>query len=218
MEIKKLLHICLYQLICLSSLTAILLSCQGSKFPKSGHFSEFKIQTRSIASFDAKTEELKKSFRLFQDPKQMAMFCLLNSKKPKTCYNIHLQEKIERFLSKSNKDQEPKVKSQLKELFSFSQVSEQLEIIINKALDQHEEFVQSLINKRKSFCLKNSKKDTLRCLEQYLKRDTFTVLNKYQSKNSLNGIEYLYLKRKIQNTLQNKFSDASAEINLKRTI
>lgn len=193
---------------------SILASCQRPKYYKSGHLSTFSFQTRSIASFN--DQDLYKNFLTHQDPKQIIIYCKLNSKKPQTCYRIHLKKSLSKF-SKRYKNVQVEQLNLLTEQLAYKQQEGILESLTQKILLSEKEHIGKLIHKRKIFCYKNSKKDIERCLKQYLNNDTFSVLNKYQSQNKLNGLEHNYFITKIKSLLQESYEQAKQEIEQSRS-
>lgn len=215
MNTRKLMKFAAMNTIGLLIFASLLASCQKEKCPKSGHFTKMKNASRTIASISSPNTQ-KLSFIEFQDPKQIVMFCDLNSKKPETCYSIHFENALLKFTNQNKSNVKPEQVASLKDEMTYENVKNELNGNLEQALSSHQEFVSSLVNKRKSFCYNNSKKDLERCLNQYLKRDTFTVLNQYQNTNNLNGVEYLFLKKKITSELEKNFQLALKDIRSSR--
>lgn len=198
----------MFNSLCLMIFASLLASCQKTKFPKTGHFSQFHEVSRSIASTEQSVAD---KFTQFQDPKQIIMFCLINSKKPKTCYLLNLKEKLSEFSTKEQKLSLDEQK-ELTQKFNYDSELAILNKASNTSLDIYQDQFTKIVQKRKHFCEKNSKIDLQKCLEQYLKRDTFTLLNNFQNKNKLNAIEYVFMIDKIQNKLVSFFESAKLEI------
>ena len=214
MEYKKLLKLTILNSLCLLVFAGFLSSCQKVKFPRTGHFTKIKTVARTIAN-KSDDDMFFEKFINFQDPKQIVIYCQLNSQKPEVCYNIHLSETINQFIISSKQNRSAEVKSLKSKLDYKSQVSK-LSDLTEKAKNMNALLISTIVTKRKDFCSKNSKKDLEKCLNQYIKRDTFTVLNKYQSKFKLNGLEYLFLKQIINSELKSGLSSAKNEISSKR--
>jgi hypothetical protein len=193
---------------------SVLSACQRPKFYSKGHLTTFKVQTRSIANVGS--EENYKKFMKLQDPKQIIIYCKLNSKKQEACYNVHLKKSITKF-KKSHKSLSKDQFDILNQQLAFEKQDDVLQKLTEKVLISEEDFINNLVRQRKNFCQKNAKKNIERCLKQYLNNDTFTVLNKYQSKNKLNGLEHNYFIKKINTLLTKSYDKAKLEIENSRT-
>lgn len=206
---EKMMKLALTNSFLLIVFASILASCQRPKFYSSGHLTTFLVQSRAIASVGS--EENYKKFIKFQDPKQIIIYCKLNSKKPKACYGVNLKKTLAKY-TQNNKNLKQDQLNILTQQLSFERQDGILERLTEKILISEEDFINNLVNQRKVFCHKNAKKDVKRCLNQYLNNDTFSVLNKYQSKNKLNGLEHNYFIKRINQLLRKSFDKAEVEI------
>lgn len=197
---------------CIFSLT---LSCQSSKYPKAGHFSITKLPARTIAS-ESEEDLYVSKYLGFQDPKQILIYCNLNSQKPETCYEINLNDSLNSFIKFSQDNRDAPI-ALLKERLSFSNQYDELIGLTEEAQKYNMPLLLDISKKRKEFCLLNAKKNINKCLNQYIRRDTFSILNKFQNKFKLNGLEYLYLKKQIRSDLENEFISLESKIQNKQS-
>ena len=176
-------------------------SCDSNLYGRSGAFTNWPIATRNPAS----TFPIENQFNNFQDPKQVLIYCHLNSKKEKLCYNDQIQKVLSRFKN-SNPSIDPQTYANLISKVSFEEVTKEFNEIKDHILSFSHDDLKALAKKRSQFCNQNSKNEIKKCLTHFLEKDTFTVLNNIQRKYKMNGPEYLYLKQEIQNNLKAKLS------------
>ena len=226
MHNKRLIKIAITNTMALLVFVGVLASCQKTKFPSAGHFTslsqKLNLTNRSIASAQ-EISQIELEYKNFQDPKQIVIYCQLNSKKAETCYNIHLEDSVKKFLKAKahiQSDIKHKHHKTIIQKYSYIDQSEELVKLSKSAMEIINLSLKGLIKKRSDFCAKNSKKDLERCLEQYIKRDNIALLNQYQTKNKLNGLEYLYLRNEIKRELKRSLniSYESIESNRKKAI
>ncbi len=164
----------------LISFASMLASCQKANIKMTGHFSKFK-RTRSIASLGAK-----KSF----DPKQVYLYCSVNSVDMKNCYSKSLE------------------KHSIKTIKSFPAVKIEVDTITDRIISTVKNDISKKVENRKAFCMKNSEYYFEKCLTQYVERDSMATLNKYQKSNpGINGYEYIHLKRSIASVYSDKLEN-----------
>ncbi|MCO4755179.1 MAG: hypothetical protein KC478_11910 [Bacteriovoracaceae bacterium] len=205
MKYPKILSITLVNGIGFLIFGAILAGCQKTAIHKKGFLTALVKQTsRGPASTVAKFEE-------HQDPKQIYVYCHINDINPKSCYNRHLGESLTQFFK------DKKVPKTQLDTLAAKHKFETVKTDAHKAIDQVFMAITPTINKtvekRVKFCEANSNLHLDRCLKQYLKKETFEVLNSYQASNkNMNGHEYLFLKDKIQKKLERKLASAQQEI------
>ena len=193
MRINNVISFSLFNAFTLLFLASTLASCQKtSQVKKTGHFSSIR-QSRSIASLTSHD----KSF----DPRQVYVYCATNSRNLESCYN----DKVKRLEIKNTKSFEAVG-------FEVKEITKSILAIVKKDISKN-------LDKRKSFCLKNSKHFFKKCLTQYVERDSMVTLNKYQSQNKgINGYEYIHLKRSIASVYSselNAFYNAEVEMQKK---
>jgi|TARA_Y100000768_G_C23886967_1_gene638113 hypothetical protein len=195
------------------------MSCEKNEFAAQGLFTNWKAPqkiSRSIASVKPTDKEVVHIIQ-YQDPKQILIYCKLNTTKVKACYNIHANQ----VLNKYKKDYGP-FKSveleHLKQQFSYQDVDQKLQAILKDVEMKTSKKVKKLVTARKNFCQKNSKYFLEKCLTQYLEKDTFTVLNQFHGKHKMNGHEYLFLKKEINKQLKKKLLKAKAFIKKQQAI
>ena len=201
MKYNKLISITLFNSFLLFIFASLLSSCDKRKIHASGFLTKLnKEQGRKIASIGIK----RISFFDYQDTTQILVFCKVSSKKPKSCYNTTLQKILEDYETKYGKlsiSSKTNIASKSKYSLVERKLDENSKFIKNKLKQK----MNKIVTKRENFCKVNSKKYLKRCLNQYLKRDTFSVLNSFQIQNSkMNSHEYLYYKNFINNSLSKK--------------
>jgi hypothetical protein len=179
MKVNKIISLTLFNASSLLFLSAVLASCQNkTNLRKSGHYSSLR-QARSIASIETEKESY--------DPRQVYLYCSLRTVSTESCYN----EKFKKLSIKNTK--------------SFTAVAFEVEEVTKSILDIVSSDINKNIERRKNFCLKNSKHYFKKCLTQYVERDSIVTLNKYQKSNSdINGYEYIHLKRSIASVYNTK--------------
>jgi len=198
-------------------LGSLLTSCDKTTYSSKGLFTKINQQYkqqylddgRSIASVNPK-DTLSK-FEKFQDPKQIFIYCSLNTKKEKICYNSELEKVLTKFKNKFGPLKPEEIKN-IKDQYSYPVTQSTLKEVVKSISYKTTGNLNKIVNKRKNFCRRNSKKYLDRCLLQYLEKDTFSVLNKFHSKHKLNGHEYLYVKNKIKEQFETEFIQAKALI------
>ena len=179
-------------------------SCQDNKFVKFGAFTNWAEVNRTPASAsDGSSIQLK--FIKFQDPKQIALYCLRDSAKPKNCYSDHFNKSVKSFEAVEGSLDHASIKA-LNETFKFEKVQENLSQIFNDYKKPLNPEIKSIVQKRKDFCEQNAHKFPKKCMTHFLEKDTFKVLNKIYSKKKMNGEEYLYIKNKLRHHLQEELT------------
>lgn len=185
---------------------SILAGCQKSVIHKTGFFT--KISKQNIGRIPASTES---NFSNFQDSKQIYIYCQLNDLKPKACFNRHLSERANEFGLKRNLASEKL--EQIKSENSYDSIEKEVQSSMNKIFMALTPSINKLVEKRIEFCKENATVHMDRCLTQYLKKETFQILNGYQeSGNRMNGHEYLFLKNNIESKLVAKLEAALSTI------
>lgn len=216
MKYNKVLSITLTNGLLLLAFASILASCQKKSIHKNGLFSQFEVtdQSRGIASISRNelNSKIAHNFVKFQDPKQITIYCSLNSINVKQCYKRKLNKTLKSFIQTSGAMTKAEFDS-LKNTFDFNKTNTHVQKIKQRIKFQLSPKILALVNKRKSFCENNSKINFKRCLNQYVERDTFAVLNAFQMKQAkMNGHEYLYLKKIIQKSFKEKFTSIKRKI------
>ena len=209
MKYPKILSLTLANGLGLLIFGSILAGCQKTAISKKGFLTSLvKENSRVPASATSK-------FQDYQDPKQIYVYCKVNDMNAKKCYERHLKSALAQFSIKT--------KASKAELANYEKTLnfENAESQANKAIDQVFMAIGPKINttveKRVRFCEENSSLYMDRCLGQYLKKETFEILNAYQSGNAqINGHEYLFLKDKIKKKLQRKLASAHQEIKIRK--
>lgn len=193
----------------------VLAGCQRTAVPKQGFFSKFsakensslgRMPASSASSFGNRAKSVL-AFEKFQDAKQIYIYCSLNDLNPQTCFKRQLDESLKIFSRKRSlsKAQEQSIKEHL----SYANVKEETESALSKIFMAINPSINKLVDKRVSFCQKNSELYFNRCLKQYVNKETFEVLNAYQHHNlSINGHEYLFLKNRIEKKIIYKLDHA----------
>jgi hypothetical protein len=202
MKYNKIISITLVNSFLILAFASFLASCNKQSIKPNGMLSNYLTTSpsRGIASINFETPLSK--FKEFQDPKQIIVYCSNQTKKIKTCYNNELSKLMSEY-----KSQYPRVTNQeialIQENVKFETIKRKLDDINLHIQHELQPKINKLTQKREEFCKINSKNLVKRCLEQYLSRDTFAVLNNFQiKKNKMNAHEYLYYKEFIQKRIK----------------
>jgi hypothetical protein len=203
MKYNKLISITLFNSFTLFIFATIAASCEKTTIHSKGMITHnFKEASRSIASVKKATGNVQ--FTTFQDPKQIIVYCSNNSKRIKQCYNKHFDEIVSRYKNKFGPLEVNQV-TLIKDLYQYDKTNNDLKKINTTVKKKLSVNIEKIVKKRESFCKQNSKQFLKKCLGQYLTRDTFTILNKFQFKNEkMNAHEYLYYKNIIENEFNSK--------------
>lgn len=191
----------------------LIVSCQkkGDDLAKAGLFTKLKESNRGLASL---SNDLIEEFRNYQDPKQVYIYCHnKNAKQAKSCYEKHMQSFLEQY--KKTNTVNPEYFQKVIVDSTYSNVQKQIDNNVQYIYSITNSSINQLVDTRKDFCQKNAKVRTKKCLTQYIEKDTFTVLNKFQNSNSMNGNEYLFVKKALQKKFKHKLSLAHNEIKRK---
>lgn len=211
MKQKQILSFTLLNGLVLLLFASFLASCQKNKLKHFGHFSVLESpQSRSIANSDG---QLPESFAKYFDLKQVYIYCHINSVNEENCFEKHTQQ----ILSDYENAKGP-LEQKEKELITnqFKPTQKKVSELTTKILNQMQNNIQKLVNKREQFCQKNSTYYLDRCLNQYLENDTMAVLNDYQNHfKNINGHEYLFLQQEIKNSFKLKLHASYQNLNSK---
>lgn len=186
-------------------LGSILVGCQKTEIHKHGFFSQ---GTRDVQRMPASVGQ---GYSAFQDPKQIFIYCAVNDSDSKSCYDRNLEESLNAYTVENGlpKDSADKLKSAL----TFEAAKNQTEKSLRQVFMAIHPSINKLVKKRVDFCKANANVYLDRCLKQYLKKETFQVLNAFQEGNgSINGHEYLFLKNRIEAKLSDKLDLALAHL------
>lgn len=182
---------------------SILAGCQKAVIHKKGFFTSLAKQ--SVGRVPASS-----GYENQQDTKQIFIYCQVNDVSPKACYQRHLSESLASFGRNSALSEESL--EALKEKHSYSAVELQIKRALNAVSAAISPSVGKTVANRVQFCEQHASRME-KCLKQYLKKETFQILNAYQETNrSMNGHEYLFLKNHIQAKLESKLDSALGEI------
>ena len=214
MKFEKFISIGVINALLLLILAAFIASCQKKDIQSKGYFSHYQNQQsgRFPASLPPSTST---QFSHKQDSKQIYIYCYHNSLKVKQCYEHHFNQILSQFLSKFGPlDGEKLVK--LKERNSFEHVAQRVNDIQKNIFKELNPKLDSIVKKREKFCGLNSKTHPSRCMNQYLERDSLAILNAYQYENNrMNGPEYIFLKKSIEESLKTKLELSSNRLKTK---
>lgn len=198
MKFKSIISITVVNSLVLFVFGSLLSSCDKRSISKTGYFSKTNQISRSIASVVPTTMQ---DYAKFQDPKQLIIYCSLNSLNVDHCYKVHLKDSVSDFI-RQTKNISPEESIAIIEYYSFEKVNNSLNSQISDLKFEIHSPLKSLLAKQKIFCKTNAQKHIGRCIEQFIQRDTMNVLNKFQFKHTLNGHEYLYVKNIIEKEFQ----------------
>lgn len=218
MKLNKLVSFTLLNAFGLFVLATLLVSCQKRLFPKLGLLTSLESPSRSIASFKkvSKKERQLKRFKHFQDPKQILIYCKLNSHLEKSCYQDLFHKALSQYVQQSRSKEVVDIEI-IQKSFNHKNTSSELSnilAILDKKIIPN---VEKITTTRENFCSKNSSKFLEKCLNQYIDKDTFHVLNKFHHHYKMNGHEYLYIKGRIKKQFQDHFQKAQKSIELKHS-
>lgn len=203
--------------IVLFTLSALLTSCQKKEIQSHGMFTNYTIKApkRSIASVKGISFHFSpKNLNSFQDTKQIYIYCSLKSEAPKKCYDKHFETTMTLYKEKFGPFKDNEI-ALLKDNHDFEHAKNNIETLSAHVIKTLEPKLNHLVNQRVSFCKKNSKYYLKRCLNQYIEKDSFHVLNAYQKSHpSINGPEYLYLKKKISKAFSTHLEQSYQKIKL----
>lgn len=200
MKTNRIISFTLVNGFILLSFASILASCQKKLYPKTGHFAELSTQSRSIASVEDST------FKSFQDPTQIYIYCHLNAKDENSCYGKELKASLAKFEEKFGKLGQQEL-TDLLDLYRLENVKKDADIKTQSLLNHLEPNINKNVNAQFRFCKQNAKHFFKKCMSQGIEKDTFKVLNNFHKKNQLNGQEYLYMKDIIKAQMGKKVSD-----------
>ena len=186
------------------ALGTILAGCQKSMINKTGMFTTLgKASGRAPASAN--------TFEQFQDPKQIYIYCHLNDMSPSNCYKRNLEDSLRTFARKNNLG--PNTMAKLQEENSYAITQEKTNKGLSLVFERIQPSIDKLVEKRVGFCQQNATVNLDRCLKQYLKKETFQVLNAYQDRNAgMNGHEYLFLKNEIETSFLSNLKAAKIRL------
>lgn len=195
-------------------------SCsRESEVPAFGQFSKFKSKTQyrmPASTSEAKSMLLK--FEKFQDTKQILVHCQLDSNHKSSCYREIFNKRLASF-AKSIGTVEPEALKLIKTVHSFDNINGQFKGLDSHILEQAYPKISSVVKKRADFCRENAKENLHKCLNQYVKRDTFMITNSLQHQGeAMNGQEYLYVKSKVEHNLKEKLFYTKVQLKKKLTL
>lgn len=212
MKADKIISIAIINGLTLLIFASILAGCQKTSIHQSGLFTKYLNQNNRIIASSNNSGKINISK---VDPKQVYIYCQVNDTNSEKCYQKNLNQILSFYEQKNGKLSKDKTNEYLINN-SFTIVKEQTENIANELVNKMNIPIGKLVSKRETFCRVNSKYYLKRCLNQYLEKDTMSVLNAYQGHNrEMNGHEYLYLKQKIKNkfliSLEDSFKKLKTE-------
>ena len=192
-------------------------ACNGADFHSRGYLTTLKTKNfyrmpASVLSSDLTFQK----FKQFQDTRQIYVFCKLQKKQVRTesCYQEKFNERLREF-AKLNGPLNTNSIQLIKKINSYDYVKDSFELIEKNMSSKLNDSFELAVKKRSDYCRENSKINLHKCMNQYLKRDTFNILNQFQAKNeSLNAQEYLYVKNIIEENLSKKLF--MAKLSLKK--
>ena len=192
MKYNKIITITLTNAFILLVFASLLSSCQKSNIKTTGLYTTFNNSGRTPASAESK---------LNFDPKQIYIYCKINSVNNKQCYKQYYNEHLELAKNKISREE----LSVLLNNNDYEKIQGQVNTITASIVTSLNQKIDFYTDKRKEFCKVNSKYHLKKCLNGNLTSDTMNILNSYQQKvNKINGQEYLYLKNIIKAQFENK--------------
>lgn len=201
-------------------LLSVTVSCSdSSNIPTKGQFSKYK--SKSVYRMPASTNIAKiklEEFSKFQDTKQILVHCQLDSKHTSSCYRDILDKKLNSFASVSGPVNAESLKL-IKQVHSYENVKDNFGGLDELILGQATPKIKKLVSKRANFCEQNSKENLHKCLNQFVKRDTFMITNSIQRENqAMNGQEYIYVKNIVEHNLKEHLFFTKVKLRRKKTL
>lgn len=196
MKYNKILSITLANALFLLMFASLLASCQKNSLNYSGHFTDYPLKTRSIASTAMDITK-------HMDPKQIVIYCKINSVNNEQCFRQFFNEKMLE-LQQNNKLQNIQ---NISYKDYFIKATKDVENITKSILSTVEPKLDKHVKNRHDFCARNAKFHLKKCIYNSTESDSMIILNNYQQKVSrLNAQEYLYLKYHITNNMNQKLT------------
>jgi len=192
----------------------MLTACEKEHIATKGHFTNLEpSQNSRVPASISKKSKFFKKFSQFQDTKQVYIHCKLNSKNADFCYQNQLKKVLTTFTS-SHKNIDPQSLKDIKEYHRVDYIKEKMQQIDRRLVRTLNEKIMAAVSLRSNFCKKNAKKKVQKCLNRFIKKDTFNIINEYQRKSDqkLNGVEYLHLKNLAHKRLTNQLLLESIKI------
>lgn len=203
MKYNKIISITLTNGLALLVFASILASCQKTGPKTQGFFTNYSLGGRFPANLDEVTTHF--------DPKQVLIYCKINSVNNEQCFKQHFNEQISELVKSG------KITRESAQTFSYEKYLNEAEIkvaIISKAImDELDLKIYSYSKKKEQLCDDNKVIYLKQCLNNSVDADSIHILNTYQQNNpSINGQEYLFLKNQIKMALKNKLNDTLAKL------
>ena len=204
----------------LTVLLTIMVSCsESSSIPARGQFSKYK--SKSVYRMPASTNVAKiklEEFSKFQDTKQILVHCQLDTKHTSSCYRDIFKKKLDRFASTSGPVNADSLKL-IRQVHSYENVKDNFGGLDDLIKGQAAPKIKKVVLKRAKFCEKNSKENLHRCLNQFVKRDTFMITNSIQRESeAMNGQEYIYVKNIVEHNLKERLFFTKVKLKRKKTL
>ena len=140
----------------------------------------------------------------------------MTSVKVKQCYKQELNKIVTTYIRKFG----PFKPEEIKHIFTqteYESTKREMNTHTTSIISGMTSKMEHQVMDRREFCIKNSKFYLRRCLNQYLERDSFVLINKFQNQHKgLNGHEYLYLKKTVELTMREKLQNIEDEIKADR--
>ena len=168
-----------FKTLSLIVLSLFIVSCQKGQIYKTGYLSSFNIQSRSIASVGSEQNI---------DAKQILIYCEMTSKNLQDCF----YKSAKTYKLNTSKH-------------SFHKTKKELATVAGLYINSINPKFEKTVNDRVKFCNKNSLYNFKRCLKLNSIKLTMKILNEEHKNARFNAQEYLYLKKKILNTLNKKY-------------
>lgn len=206
MKYNKIITITLANGLALLVFASMLAGCQKNGIKTSGHFTSFSMGGRFPASLDPIDDHF--------DPKQIYIYCNLNSINNKQCFKQHFNEKLQQLTTTNKISREKALEFNVDEYFEKSQI--QVAKIANSIVTLMNNQIYSYTKRKEKLCDDNEVIYLKQCLFNSIDADSVHILNTYQQTNpDINGQEYLFLKNQIRVSLTNNLNDMLAKLQSK---
>lgn len=211
MKLSKVLCLALINGFVLLIFASMLAGCQQASVHHYGYFTRFAQENNRQIASASPAHSIQKHF----DIKQVYIYCMVNEKNVEQCFDKNFKNILKKYENKSGKFTEIE-RQKITQEINFKSIQNNTEKLAKTMLKKMDVHIKQLVNRREKFCRTNAKYYIKRCLNQYIEKDTMSVLNSYQVHNrEMNGHEYLFLKNKIKNKIHISLSSSFQKLKQK---
>lgn len=176
-----------------------LTGCDQGQSRKFGHFTIQNPNQKLVTNVNALDTHIQNLIKKI-DPHVVYLECAIKSQSSTSaCYEKNIKTQLE------NLKVDKKIVLSFIQLFPYSQTKLSIENISKDMILRVQADMNTLIEKRKNYCLKHSHTKTLHCLKDNLTQESVGLINSMDQSSSighLTGLEYLYLKKRVESKLE----------------